>query len=155
MSIVNSLLHPHSVLREFEAITSEEYNDAENSAPPEDWEQPDTSILFRRYMEAGRMINVYDWYESFAQILDAQRREIARAKQATVRGRREKGKQKARPRPKDVAIEDMTEEEQDEWQTEVQARFIRALHELDFMGFVKHTGRKADHIIRTIYDIPD
>ena len=155
MSIVNSLLHPHEVLQEFESLTSDSDVVATETQQPKDWEQPDTSILFRRYMEAGRMINVYDWYESFAQVLDAQRREVAKAKQGAGRGRRGKGKKKADLKPKDVALEDMTEEEQEEWQAEVHARFIRALHELDFMGFVKHTGRKADHVMRTIYDIPD
>ena len=49
----------------------------------------------------------------------------------------------------------MDEEEEEQWKVEVQARFMRALHELDFMGFVRHTGRKPDHVIRTIYDVPD
>ena len=49
----------------------------------------------------------------------------------------------------------MDEEEEEQWKNEVQARFMRALHELDYMGFVKHTGRKPDHVIRTIYDVPD
>ena len=33
---------------------------------------PDMSILFQRYLESGRMINVYDWFESFAVVLEAQ-----------------------------------------------------------------------------------
>jgi origin recognition complex subunit 3 len=36
---------------------------------------PDTSILFRRYLNAGRMINVYDWFESFKLAVDPQRPE--------------------------------------------------------------------------------
>ena len=104
-------------------------------------------------MEAGKMINVYDWYESFSVALDTQRREAALEQRRAMKGRRGKGKAKAQPRLS--APEDMVRDEREEWATEVHARFIRALHELDFMGFVKHTGRKADHIIRTIYDIPD
>jgi len=49
----------------------------------------------------------------------------------------------------------MTEEEEERWKVEVQARFIRALHELDYLGFIKHTGRKADHVLRTLFDIDD
>jgi origin recognition complex subunit 3 len=30
----------------------------------------------------------------------------------------------------------------------VQARFARAISELQFLGFIKHTGRKADHVAR-------
>jgi len=40
------------------------------------------------------------------------------------------------------------------WRLEVQARFIRALHELDYVGFIKHTGRKRDHVLRTVLDAP-
>ena len=129
---------------------------------------PDTSILFRLYMEAGRMINVYDWYQAFAQMLDAQRREVARSGSpadadgdAKSKNKSKKGKGKAKAKTKAkalteaVALEDMAEEEREEWDKEVHARFICALHELDFMGFVKHTGRKADHVVRTVYDIPD
>ncbi len=31
---------------------------------------PDTCILFRRYTEAGKIINVYDWYQSFVVALE-------------------------------------------------------------------------------------
>jgi origin recognition complex subunit 3 len=47
------------------------------------------------------------------------------------------------------------EEEGEEWKLEVQARFIRALHELDYLGFVKHTGRKRDHVLRTVFEVGD
>ena len=38
------------------------------------------------------------------------------------------------------------------WKVEVFARFIRALHELDYLGFIKHTKRngKADHMLREL-----
>ena len=129
----------------------------------ETWDYPDTSILFRLYMEAGRMVNVYDWYQAFAQVLDVQRREGARQPNGSKSPRKgkgqangkSKGKGKAKAEKEVVALEDMPEEEREEWDTEVHARFICALHELDFMGFVKHTGRKADHVVRTVYDIPD
>nr|VWP00293.1 MFS domain-containing protein [Ganoderma boninense] len=52
-------------------------------------------------------------------------------------------------------VEPDEEEEEERWKVEVQARFMRALHELDYMGFVRHTGRKPDHVIRTFYDVPD
>ena len=55
----------------------------------------------------------------------------------------------------DLQRDQYDEEEEERWKVEVQARFMRALHELDFMGFVRHTGRKPDHVIRTIYDVPD
>ena len=70
-----------------------------------------------------------------------------------------KGKGRATPATTDGEDEEddgeVDEEEEERWRVEVQARFVRALHELDYMGFVKHTGRKPDHVIRTIYDVPD
>lgn len=34
-----------------------------------------------------------------------------------------------------------------------QARSIRMLHELGYMGLVKYTGRKQDHVMRTVFEI--
>lgn len=183
MAVVNALLHPTEIVREFEALfpgggdkavrtdaDTETHGARAGSRPkstpaPELWELPDTSILFRRYMDAGKMINVYDWYESFAVELDRQRREnaaqaAAEAEESTTRsggrGRgRGKGKQREQEREEKGDLAEMTEEETEKWELETHARFMRALHELDFMGFIKHTGRKADHVVRTVYDIPD
>lgn len=94
------------------------------------WELPDTSILFRRYLEAGRLINVHDWYESFGMALENQKQH-----QREVEGENEEA-----------------DEEEEEWKMHVQARFMRALHELDYVGLIKHTGRKADHVMRTVYE---
>ena len=79
------------------------------------------------------MINVFDWYQSFAAVLETQRDRV-------------------------LEIEDQLagEEVEDErWGMEVQARFIRGVHELDFMGFLKHTGRKPDHVTRTVFDVSE
>ena len=108
--------------------------------PPALWEHPDTGILFRRYLDSGKMINVYDWFESFAVVLEDQRRQ----KKGPTSPRKGKGKERQI---------DVGEEEDDEkGKMEMQARFIRALHELDYLGFLKHTGRKADHVIKTVLE---
>ena len=100
------------------------------------------------------MINVYDWFESFQTILETQRMELeARSANDGVQTRtpspRKRGKMK-QPLPE-------TEESLERWKIEVHARFIRALHELDYLGFIKHTKRKAkaDHVLRTLFDIAD
>ncbi|KAF7789989.1 hypothetical protein EIP86_000937 [Pleurotus ostreatoroseus] len=155
MTVINALLHPTEIVQEYKKLfpdTGEEsetdvdtQEDSESRVTPaqELWNLPDTSILFRRYMDAGKMINVYDWYESFTVELDRQRREdaIRAAAEAEAEASRANGRGR--------------EEEAEKWELETHARFIRALHELDFMGFIKHTGRKADHVVRTVYDIPD
>lgn len=119
------------------------------------WEFPDTSILFRRYLDSGKMINLYDWFESFQLEVETQRkalkqratRQKSRPQSPTKRGK--KGKARA-------AQEEADEEEDlDRWKLEVQARFMRAMQELDYLGFIKHTGRKADHVLRVVFDIHD
>ncbi|KAI0768174.1 origin recognition complex subunit 3 N-terminus-domain-containing protein [Trametes elegans] len=154
------------------------------------WELPDTSIAFRRFVEAGRMVNAYDWFESFAVVLEAQRRRL-RCRRAGAAPAQQQPQADGKASPgqngragrrmarseEDMDVdaggsggedeekheeeegtgeeEEMDEEEEERWKAEVQARFVRALQELDYMGFVKHTGRKPDHVIRTIYDVPD
>lgn len=127
-------------------------------------ELSDTSILFQGYVEAGKMVNVYDWFQSFASVLDAQHHQ-QRIRSSSISHSPSKdgvgskgGEQTEGDADTGMGVEDEDRAENDEdeaWRVEVQARFMRALHELDYMGFIKHTGRKADHIIRTIYDIAD
>lgn len=117
-----------------------------NLATKSIWELPDTSILFKRYLDSGKMINVYDWFESFKIVLDSQRTHLKETGNAS--SPRKRGKVKA----KQAQPETVDEEK---WTIEVQGRFVRAMHELDYLGFIKHTGRKADHLIRTVFDIDD
>lgn len=116
------------------------------------WELPDTSILFRRYLDAGRMINVHDWYESFGQALDTQREQ---AKERAEEQMKEKSKGKGKEKRKASTVANEGEVDEEAWRVQVQARFMRALHELDYLGFIKHTGRKADHIMKTVFDLPE
>ncbi|KAL4253363.1 ORC3 family protein [Abortiporus biennis] len=157
ITVINALLRPFDFARMDNQL--HETQGPEDIEEPELWELPDTSILFRRYMEAGKMINVYDWFESFAVALDAQRRHLLRKqKEGSQTPQKNKGKGKAKAVDEEEEDEEEieeTEKEQEAWRMEVQARFIRSLHELDFMGFIKHTGRKADHVIKTTYDLPD
>ncbi|KAI5994166.1 hypothetical protein EDD15DRAFT_2261957, partial [Pisolithus albus] len=48
--------------------------------------------------------------------------------------------------------EQQTEEDTEEnWRKfRPQARIIRALHELDCVGFIRRTNRRADHVMRTM-----
>ncbi|KAN0125281.1 Origin recognition complex (ORC) subunit 3 N-terminus domain containing protein [Lactarius tabidus] len=122
-SIVSALLQPQSFL-------PSSHDDSTPQRLPL-WKLPDTSILFRRYLEAGRMINVYDWYDSFSQVIESQRSHLSQ----------------------DGGESSGADEE--EWKMHVQARFMRALHTLDLIGLIKHTGRKADHVVRTVFDMPE
>ncbi|KJA25290.1 hypothetical protein HYPSUDRAFT_76037 [Hypholoma sublateritium FD-334 SS-4] len=113
---------------------------------------PDISILFKRYLDSSKMINVYDWFESFKTVLEDQRqhyKELSTTQASASPRKRGKGKQKASPQV------DANEEDDSKWDIHVQARFVRALHELDYLGLIKHTGRKADHLVRTLFDVDD
>ena len=125
---------------------------------PAVWELSDTSILFRGYLEAGRMINVFDWYQSFAAILETQREQGSEMEgQRRISNSRSDGVAYDRGQSDDDEITQEHREEVDDekWGMEVQARFIRGVHELDFMGFLKHTGRKPDHVARTVFDVSE
>ncbi len=77
---------------------------------------------------------------------------------------KKRGKQKAAPEVDEIPADKLEElalgeeeEEPDEesYQRQVQARFIRAIHELDYLGLIKHTGRRVEHVARTIFDVGD
>jgi origin recognition complex subunit 3 len=158
-SIISGLLYPLDYFNP----------EARRKNPPELWELPDTSILFRRYLDSGKMINVYDWFESFAVVLESQKRHAKRTRKTLdgdddsggkgLNTTPQKGKGKQRQVDEDAGEdEDELEEQEDEdekWKMQVQARFMRSLHELDYLGFIKHTGRKADHVMRTVFDVAD
>jgi len=156
--IVAALLHPEGyVARDFRPDNRNDNVAHQNNQETDFSILPDTSILFRRYLEAGRMINVYDWFESFAVVLESQRRELPSGDDDTGGGEeapetptKKKGKKK-----ETEPIDEGEAEDEERWGMEVQARFIRAVHELDFIGLIKHTGRKADHVLKTVFDVPD
>ncbi|PIL29205.1 hypothetical protein GSI_09254 [Ganoderma sinense ZZ0214-1] len=152
-TVVQALLHPDDFIRAYGGLA----HGPDQTAPALDagkelalWELPDASIAFRRYVEAGRMVNVFDWFESFAVVLDSQRRHLKRGKGVMA----DEDMDAEADEDADTDVE-QGEEEEERWKVEEQARFMRALHELDYMGFVRHTGRKPDHVIRTFYDVPD
>jgi origin recognition complex subunit 3 len=168
--VVAGLLRPYEYAKEF---VSESGIGKEKGKGRAMWELPDTNILFRRYLDSGRMINVFDWFESFKGVLEVQRRggllEVGGGEAEEVgkrgvsrsprkkggKGRERKLKGKEVEKEKEQEEEVMGEGEGEEWKLEVQARFIRALHELDYLGFVKHTGRKRDHVMRTVFEVGD
>ncbi|KAG1847814.1 hypothetical protein DFJ58DRAFT_796951, partial [Suillus subalutaceus] len=145
-SILAGLIHPQDYMPP-----------GQGSGDDEDDDLPDISILFKGYLESAKMINVYDWFESFVVFLEARKRRAGKTRipdDANGTSRtpsRKKGKQKQ----VEVEVVDEGAGEDEEWLMEVQARFIRALQELDYLGFVKHTGRKADHVMRTVFDSPE
>ncbi|KAF9583501.1 Origin recognition complex subunit 3 [Lunasporangiospora selenospora] len=118
--------------------------------------QHDACILYKLYVECGRMINMFDWFTAFGMILE--RGQPSRASNKSARGKTALAKKKAtlKRRRSGAGVhseDDMDQDEQDGHegrldQEEVQARFISGVAELQFMGFIKPTSRKTDHVMR-------
>ncbi|KAF9922273.1 Origin recognition complex subunit 3, partial [Linnemannia zychae] len=102
--------------------------------------QHDTCILYKLYVECGRMINMYDWFTAFGMILERGQQTDEVIEPPT--------KKRGRPslKAKLKATSNKTHNKLD--QKEVQARFISGVAELQFMGFIKPTSRKTDHVMR-------
>ncbi|KAJ7031086.1 hypothetical protein C8F04DRAFT_960819 [Mycena alexandri] len=155
-SIISGLLFPYSyTVDENENAKGGKSGDADDDDDEETLQTlPDTSILFKGYTKAGKTINVYDWFDNFRMVLEGQREAL---EEAASSGGKTKGKGKGK---KVVKKEEDAEEEEEKWKLAVQARFIRALHELDYLGFIKHTsrgggGRKGEFVGRTVLGVLD
>lgn len=81
---------------------------------------PDVSIAYKLHNECGRIINLYDWLEAFHTIVNSG----------------------------DNSDDNFNNKENEEINEVTQARFIRAASELQFLGFIKPTKRKTDHVQR-------
>lgn len=75
---------------------------------------PDVSIVYKLHLESGKLINMFDWMQSFLTITNPS----------------------------------TSFEEQTEVDPKLQARFTRAVAELQFLGFIKSSNRKTDHVTR-------
>lgn len=85
----------------------------------------DLATAYRILAEGGRLVSLYDWYHNFASI-------------ATAASNRkdEEGNVQIVPIPP----------------AELQARFARACSELEFLGVMKYTNRKSDHVARLVFE---
>ncbi|XP_051017389.1 origin recognition complex subunit 3 isoform X1 [Acomys russatus] len=79
---------------------------------------PDICIAYKLHLECGRLINLVDWSEAFATVVTAAEKMDA---SSTASG---------------------------EESEIIHARFIRAVSELELLGFIKPTKQKTDHVAR-------
>ncbi|XP_059501264.1 origin recognition complex subunit 3 isoform X2 [Stegostoma tigrinum] len=79
---------------------------------------PDICIVYKLHLECGRLINLYDWLQAFVTVV--------------------------------TAAEGQDPDKMSNGQVDqvLHARFIRAVSELEFLGFIKPTKRKTDHVTR-------
>ncbi|ORX50312.1 hypothetical protein BCR36DRAFT_352357 [Piromyces finnis] len=150
----------------------------------------DTCIAYKLYLECGKLINLYDWFVAFGNILKdkidkskkkekeqnkrikqkqkQEAEEIAKSKEKEIKKKddiivldsdneienvilinenKEKGKFEEH-HSSDEDNEEKEEEEEEFNEKEIQARFIRAISELQYFGFIKSTNRKVDHVVK-------
>ncbi|RZF40020.1 hypothetical protein LSTR_LSTR002423 [Laodelphax striatellus] len=73
---------------------------------------PDVCIAYKLHLESSSLINMYDWLQSFAAVVN----------------------------PNGDGGKDLDDQ--------IQARFTQAVAELQLLGFIKPTKKKADHVVR-------
>ncbi|KAL7750768.1 Origin recognition complex subunit 3 [Sorochytrium milnesiophthora] len=121
---------------------------------------PDTCILYRLYLECGRMINLYDWFEAFRCMLGEDgMTNGADTPPATppppAKKQRTAGRSPAK-RKAAVATKSASKDSGDliackdgsRVSATLLARFIRSVAEMQLLGFIKPTTRKTDHVLR-------
>nr|XP_034184069.1 origin recognition complex subunit 3 [Osmia lignaria] len=75
---------------------------------------PDLSIIYKLHLESGTLMNMYDWLQAYATIVD----------------------------PNNEAKRNKDKE------AKIRARFTQAVAELEFLGFIKSSQTKTDHVKR-------
>ncbi|CAE7225406.1 unnamed protein product [Rhizoctonia solani] len=121
--------------------------DPEESFAPESMAQrPDTCVLFQRSLDAGRLLNIADWFGAFVSVVQHEKVERVPA-QSNTHG--------LRTRRRRSAEGEGDGDEVIEIQKEYQARFIQSAHELEFLGLIQTTGRRKEHVMRTVFETSD
>ncbi|KAK3726450.1 hypothetical protein RRG08_005055 [Elysia crispata] len=85
---------------------------------------PDLCIVYKLHLECGSLVNLYDWLQAFVTIVTTEEPAMD-----------SKPKKKGKSSQRNPSVE-------------LRARFIRAVSELQFLGFIKSTRRKTDHVMR-------
>lgn len=80
---------------------------------------PDICIVYKLHLECGTLVNLYDWLQAFVVVISSKGTDFKKPTKAS----------------KTPSLEH-------------RARFIRAVAELQFLGFIKATQRKTDHVTR-------
>ncbi|KAK2560418.1 Origin recognition complex subunit 3 [Acropora cervicornis] len=82
---------------------------------------PDICIAYKLHLECGRLINLFDWLQAFSAVLEP---------------------------PETEQSSEMSPKKKQKTDDQLHARFIQAVSELQFLGFIKATRKKTDHVQR-------
>ena len=70
------------------------------------------------------------------------------------------GKKEVQKTPQEIEADDEqilspSQVGEEEWRRIVLVRFLRSVQELDYMGFIRHGGRKAEHVQKIVFDVSE
>lgn len=114
-------------------------------------QRPDTCALFQRSLEAGRLLNIADWFGAFVNIMQDEKVNRPSAEAGKTKGRTKRA-------TSSVYTEseiDLDDEGSHDLMQERQARFLHSAHELEFLGLIQTTGRRKEHVMRTVFETTD
>ncbi|KZT56988.1 hypothetical protein CALCODRAFT_496633, partial [Calocera cornea HHB12733] len=114
---------------------------------------PDTSLLFLRSLEAGKKINLLDWFESFSMALENESEVLAKQAEASTPRKRRRIKMNGKQTNGTHAVNGKSaEEDAENREQELQARFVRSVQELEYVGLLKHNTHRTDFAVRTVFE---
>ncbi len=99
-------------------------------------------IVYKLHLECGKLINLYDWLQAFVAVVCPDADDTGTGASASKDKGKGKGNGKGAHGGGSAAPS-----------AELQARFIRAVTELQFAGFVKPSSRKTDHVTRLTWGL--
>lgn len=98
----------------------------------------DTSIMYTLAQEHGDLINLHDWYQSFKATFQNSARKIHKLRQSPLTKKRK----------------DITDESQSKSEVSLQARFCKAVIELQITGLLRMpTKRRPDYVQRVAFGL--
>jgi len=125
----------------------------------------DACIAYKIYATCGRMINLFDWCEAFCAVCEGssahegEGRDGGGAAAAASTAGKGKGKSKGKGKGKGKAVAAPAKKrkggaggratELEDYRT----RFVRGVAELQHLGFLRPTGRKADHVTKLVFPL--
>lgn len=99
----------------------------------------DVAVAYRLYRETGKSINLSDWWRAFeGAAWDGDGDGDGDGKRTREDGDADDG-------------EEDEDEDEDQRRRRKQARFLRALGDLAYVGFVQPTARKPEHVNKSIF----
>ena len=112
---------------------------------------PDISIAYHLMEERGKDINLYDWFQAFVMVVD-NTSDVS----LTTSSKNAKKKKTKRGKNRQSESSDALEILSDNLQKSInnldlQARFVAAVSDLQYLGCIRPHHRKSDHVTRLVF----